>query len=372
MPSSLPERQPEGLEDTGTLRWAVRSDGRSGFVFVNWHQPHVPLPACRDVELVVELPDGRVGLGPLDVPAGTLARWPFNLDLGGITLSTATASALTILADGTLVLVAETGIDVELTAGPGVTFSGTGLRTHDGYRFSSVIGGIAHLTMGDEVVSVVVVAAGDADRLWVVDGVDGRWALLCDQPVWTDGGKLVVLADRRPDVQLVQAAGGQELELQPEGPARRPVPVVARLIREGREPRPEYGRFSGRASAPGDGVIAELAAVYELEDVGRALPATRRLLEGEWAGDVAQLCVDGEVVADRFWDGTPWVIDLDTLHGAEAGRVSIRILALHPEAPVWLDAVALNRRRAGAGPLLGLDAVTLTALTHWSTSLADL
>ncbi len=34
-----------GSRTTATLRWALRSDGAAGFLFVAWHQPHVPLPA---------------------------------------------------------------------------------------------------------------------------------------------------------------------------------------------------------------------------------------------------------------------------------------------------------------------------------------
>ncbi len=372
MPASLPEQQPENLDDSGTLRWAVRSDGHSGFVFVNWHQPHIPLPTRRGVKLAVELADGRVELGPVDVPAGTIARWPFQLDLGGIELSSATASALTTLADGTLVLVAEAGIDVQLRAEPGVTLAGDGVATDGGHRIPASTGGIVRLASGDAVATVVVLAAGDADRVWVADGPHGRRVLLSDNPLWVDGSAVVVQADRHPDVRLVQATGLRQLQLRSEAPATPATPVFFRRTHEGREPLAEYGRFSGRASAPSAELIAELAAVYEFEDVGRAFAGRRRLLEVEWAGDVAQLCVDGHVVADRFWDGTSWVIDLDTVPGAETGRVSVRLLALHPDAAVWLDAVALDRRRAVQGPLAALDAVTLTGVTHWSTPLSAL
>lgn len=44
MPSTLPDNLPTGVDDAQTLRWAMRSDGHSGFLFVTWHQPHVPLP----------------------------------------------------------------------------------------------------------------------------------------------------------------------------------------------------------------------------------------------------------------------------------------------------------------------------------------
>ena len=56
----------------------------------------------------------------------------------------------------------------------------------------------------------------------------------------------------------------------------------------------------------------------------------------DWAGDVAVLEVDGRVVADRFWDGTPWTIGLDALDLTPGAELTIRIVPLHPEAAVRL------------------------------------
>ncbi|RMI09600.1 hypothetical protein EBM89_09740 [Cellulomonas triticagri] len=127
-----------------------------------------------------------------------------------------------------------------------------------------------------------------------------------------------------------------------------------------------YGSSQGRASAPAPDVVAGLAASWALHDVGeRSDGGDRRLLTITWAGDVAELLVDGHVVADRFWDGTPWVLDLDAVPGAEAGRVAVRVLPLHPDAAVWLPAGAQDRRRCEPGPLCALDAVTLERSTRW-------
>jgi len=67
MPSSLPEQRPRGVDDNTTLRFALRSDGRSGFLFVAWHQPHEPLPHYRDAQFRVALDDGDLLLPSLPV-----------------------------------------------------------------------------------------------------------------------------------------------------------------------------------------------------------------------------------------------------------------------------------------------------------------
>lgn len=66
-------------------------------------------------------------------------------------------------------------------------------------------------------------------------------------------------------------------------------------------------------------------------------------------------------VADRIWDGTPWAIDLDAVGADVTHDVVLRIVPLHPEAPVHLPAEASARRESVAPrPLHALDAVRLT------------
>ena len=45
--SSLPDDAPIDIHDLESLRWAVRTDGDSGFLFINTHQPHEPLAGIR-------------------------------------------------------------------------------------------------------------------------------------------------------------------------------------------------------------------------------------------------------------------------------------------------------------------------------------
>ena len=120
---TFPTARPSGVEDAETLRWAVRADDGSGFVFIGWHQPHVPLSTSRGAQFRIETPDGVVTLPstPVDIPPGTLARWPLGLEVGGVRVDWATASAVTVLpgtpASGsvpTLVLIEDAGIPVEI------------------------------------------------------------------------------------------------------------------------------------------------------------------------------------------------------------------------------------------------------------------
>lgn len=419
MPSTLPEVLPGGVEDASTLRWALRSDGRSGFVFLCWHQPHVPLPDLHGVRLGLDLPAGRSTIGPVDVPAGTLARWPFGLRLGGgaggggtdagavdggavdggglgVEIRSATASALTLLDPSTLVLVAERGIDVDVRLDAHAVVTGDEVRQVEPglHRLSWRTGGTLHVEVDSARATVVVVAAGDADRVWVLDTAEGRVLALADEPLWVEDGQVRVRSSVRPEVRVWTAGGRSSApagsgasgsgrrdgpdaalarvawrlaEVRAAGSPRPPRAVSHRLVHHAGNVPPGYGTAQGRASAPAPETIAAHAARWHLHDVGSvAAGQDRRLLTITWAGDVAELLVDGQVVADRFWDGTPWLLDLDAIPGAEGGRVSLRVLPLHPEAEVWLPAEALDRRRSQPGALCALDAITLERGTPWS------
>ncbi|MFD0575598.1 hypothetical protein [Dactylosporangium darangshiense] len=113
-PASLPDERPDGVEDGATLRWAVRGP----FLFLAWHQPHVPLAPYRGARFAVD--GALLPSRPVDIPPGTLAAWPVGLDVHGVRLDWATASALTVLpgpGGPTLVLCAEEGVPVEVAAG---------------------------------------------------------------------------------------------------------------------------------------------------------------------------------------------------------------------------------------------------------------
>ena len=95
MPPALPDLIPEGRDDLTTLRWAVRSDGVAGFVFVCNYERARRLPAKADVQFAIKLPGGRTltfPAAPVTVAAGSRFFWPFNLELGhGVALAWATA-----------------------------------------------------------------------------------------------------------------------------------------------------------------------------------------------------------------------------------------------------------------------------------------
>ena len=97
MPSFLPEVIPQGKNDTSTLRWAVRSDGTGGFVFVNNHQRGATLPVHKDVQFALHTSQGPYSFpeDSVTVKSGVQFIWPIRLHLAaGALLEGATAQPI--------------------------------------------------------------------------------------------------------------------------------------------------------------------------------------------------------------------------------------------------------------------------------------
>jgi hypothetical protein len=85
-----------------TLRWSVRSDGNTGYVFVNNYERLRSLPERKNVQFKLNLPDGQLVFPrePVTIPADAFFFWPFNLDLDGAKLIYATTQPICKTEDG--------------------------------------------------------------------------------------------------------------------------------------------------------------------------------------------------------------------------------------------------------------------------------
>jgi hypothetical protein len=354
LPSALPDDLPADVDDSRTLRWAVRGDADEGFLFVSWHQPHVPLRTYERAQFSV----GDVVLPehPVDIPAGTLARWPLGTRIGATRVRWATASALTLLPAPpsgvpTLVLVADAGVPVELAV------EDAEVRVVEP-SFDPL-----HLEGAD-----LLVLPPEAP-VWVRSGSqDERMLLLSEgELAWDDSG---VVVRSRPDDAVVRAydpvsRSWRVCDVALRGVPARQADIAAVCVAEAEDVPSDYGFAGERHSAPTCDAIEDLAAIYRLGLPDWALdPAHDAVVEIEWAGDAGQVRIDGRIVDDRYWDGSTWSLSVQDLGLADS--VDVLLLPLAADSTVWLpEPTAERRRRAGAAPLLALDRVRVTSRGPW-------
>ncbi|WP_212999397.1 beta-galactosidase [Winogradskya consettensis] len=357
MPSSLPDVRPNGVEDTGTLRWALRSDGDSGFLFVSWHQPHVPLPTYRNAQFEVTLGDDTTLLlpsRPTDISVGTLARWP----LRQYGLDYATASALTVLPGDvpTLVLTAAEGIEVEISIG----------------------GEVRTLTPGLSPVSVtpsldvLVLDASTARIAWVCEDGGRRLLLSADELTWGPDGVVSARSAATPTVHVYDPAARTFTDLPlapPDGPFITGIgdAGITEIRPAGNAVPVAYGKHDGRQSAPTQDVFDELAAVHRVDLPDWAADAALdALIEITWAGDIAELRVDGRTATDRFWDGARWLVNLRDAGYHPGAELTIHILPLATGSTVHLPEDAHDRLLAADGQLHALESVRVIGRHSWT------
>lgn len=362
MPSHLPEVRPAGVDDVETLRWAVRTDDGSGFLFIGWHQPHVPLPIHRGAQFRIDTVDGSLELPsrPVDIAPGTLARWPLGLELGGVRIDWATASAVTVLPGAaagalpTLVLIEDAGIPVEIA--------------HDGLAHRIDPGSVP-LRIEEPhgaALDVLVLPADEAADVWVVDAAAGgrRLFVASDEVTWDAAGRVSVRASGAvPDVREYVGGAWRAPDWEHVDGAAVAASVPFELAREATTPSGDHGSRDGRQSAPSDAVLDAHAAVYRLN-----LPAEfdrDAVLRVRWAGDVAQLRVDGVTATDRFWDGSDLVANLHDMGAGAGSRVELHVLPLRTDSGVHLPADAAARLATAPGAVCALDDVSLEQRALW-------
>ena len=309
MDAVLPDQRPAGKEDTTTLRWAARSDGRSGFVFVNNYERGHALPAKAGVQFALKLTDGRALTfpeKPVTVPADACFLWPFNLDLGrGVTLRWATAQPLTAVDGGRVrtVYFAET---------PGIA---------------------AQFCFGPE-----------------IDALDGA------PPVPSDGGGKVytfpagrsveVTPARRDSTQILRVVLLSEADSLRFGldisPAAAPVAVGTELVRAAGPLRAVGpGKIDQPvATAPVDADFAD-AAVWRIKLPAGLDLSSKLLLRLNYVGDVARVMIGGKFITDDFYNGRSLEIGL-WRHAAELkdGEITVAILPLQKNAPIYFSSPA--------------------------------
>ncbi|MGL3151592.1 beta-galactosidase [Microbacterium sp. A82] len=348
--SALPEDAPVDVRDLDTLRWAVRSNGSSGILFLNTHQPHEPLSGSTNVQFRVPFADGDLLVPdqPVDILSGVIARWPLRLDVAGIRIEWATASVSGLVGGDVPTLV---------------------LRAHDGLpaRIQFATGAPRDIAPGDTflidgALRILVVDEQQAERLWYL----GDELYDCADAVWEEPDGIIIRAEDTPSIRRWTGEKFTRLALRTLG---RPGSAAVALdeLRAAGEPPARYGETMGRSAAPDDAQFDESAGIWRLRmPVVRAHPCGDLVeLVIDWEGDVAQLRADGVVIGDRFWDGSAWRIDVTELD--PAAELTLHIAPITEHSVIDLDATVRARVDA-AGWLGAVRRVDRVVSSRWTPS----
>lgn len=387
MSVALPDQRPAGKDDVTTLRWAVRSDGRSGFVFVNNYQRLQPLSEKAGVQFKVNLPGRQLIFPSKPVTVAPEARflWPFNLDLGsGVRLAWASARPVTAVEDGNVrtVFFAESpAVKAEFAFESDVMTDGKKLLAAAQFKLLRDVKpgrspAIALRSASGGVVRIVLLNEADSLALWKGHWLGSPRVFLSKAALLLDGEELrMTSADRTAfDLAVVPAPGGLAT---PSGKVRSasdgvfvrysvpaPKAVSYRPAFELLQPAgPARDVLLGKISSPvaAQPVDADFAkaAVWRIKLPKGIDLGTDPLLRLHYAGDVARVTLNGKLITDDFYNGNAFDVGLrrhapDTI----SGELQVAILPLRKDAPIYL-ADSAKPDFGKAGSLAELRQVTI-------------
>jgi beta-galactosidase len=371
MESVLPAGATIDPSDRSRLRVALRGAGDRGFLFINNHVRHHPMPDFAGVRLRIESSPGPAdqSLGPVDVPSGAYVIWPIGLRIGAARLRHATVQPLTRWDDDghqTLVCFRHPAIPAELAFDPTTVlgFEAPEARIEDGLvrppeaatpqRFFVIDAtGVRH--------TVVLLTQALADQCLALRLCGRNRLVLCAHGVHLDGEVLVVSAPHDQELAVSvypaddlapgQAASGSSgfVDYRADAqPVALPPVEVERVIDDPMPPPVRMGPPVSWRKAPvpmpPDDACYQRATRLRLR-LSEAIPTDRGrvILAIDYLGDAARLYADGQLVDDHFYDGEPWLVGVDRF--ASGGRwptLELAIIAAG-ELPVFLEAAARNR-----------------------------
>lgn len=342
LPTTLPNQQPVGINDRETLRWAVRSDGRRGYVFINNYQRIEGLPAHDNVQLELATASGVLKLpdAPIRIPAQTYLIWPFNLPVGGATLRYATAQPLCRIGD-TLVFFVVNGVPAEFVFAPET------LAQSAPARISNPKPGTVFPVQSRDGNSskILVLSEADAYQAYQVD-VEGKARLCLTKAQLTADGSGVRLTSRNPEDLTVSvhppldaAANDRAAVFQTFTAAvtTNPIAVAWKQIRPAAPVAPVKLDAQQVPLPPADEDFAR-AGVWQVNVSSNALKsASRVFLSVDYVGDVGRAYLGERLIDDDFYFGRTWELALNRF-APEVGEkgITLKILPLRRDAPIYI------------------------------------
>ena len=372
LPAGASQIDPRDME---TLRYAVRTDGKSGFLFINNFQDHMQMPIRKDEEILLEL-DGEEISFRFDIAADENAILPFHFDMDGIDLISATAQPVTVVeaaGERTYVFMIPEGMEAAFrfedgaelieradTDGPAETDgNAAGPEAFAGSLFTCRKGADVacfRVRKGGKAVSVLVLSREMANQMYPAEarmGASVEGASVVSGLIFTQEA---LLADEN-GLRLETCSAANVVYTYP---AEGVLHGAAGGVRSHRY-APILGcfRFDTEAVSISPKVTETAVRRYTV-----ALPAhfmdglKDARLQINYSGDIGHVFIGGRMISDNFANGAVWEIGLkDFVKELEEERITIYITPLKEGASVNVESAMAARREEVDACVGGLEAV---------------
>jgi hypothetical protein len=366
MPATMPDERPRGKNDFDTLRWSVRSDGTTGFVFVNNYQRLQEMPPKTNVQFAVNLPSGPLTFPqpPVTIPSDACFLWPFNLDLGdGVKLAWATAQPLTAIDDGdvrTIFFVETKNVPAQFAFGADAKIKIISGRATNGDRQTIVsdmkpgTGAALQIQGTKSTLRIVLLSDAQSLALWKQNWHGRDRVFLTSAGLVCDGDDLRLTATNRADLNVAVypapaeiTLNGAKLRGKTEGVFERFTPstpdsiayktILEKIQDAGPAREVPPGKSSKPVAAQPEDADFSRAAIWRIKSPADLDLNTDPILRLHYVGDVARVTLNGKLLTDDFYDGNVFEVGLRR-YAPEilTGDLRVEILPLRQDAPVYL------------------------------------
>ena len=372
MPAFAPTRLPSGPQDLSVARIAVRTNGKSGFLFFNNYVRYYSMPDRPHFQVKVDLPGGTLNIParPVNLPSGDYGIWPFGLTLGSLHLRYATAELFTRNVNGsktTYYFVTTHGVVPQFVFenqnGVKIGTTGRTARLDRGIYIDNLQPSLRPVITAKDsdgkTTQIVLLSQEQAENAWMVSA-DLSHLLLTSAEFYENGKDVTLLRDGNPHFQftVIPALANAPSSVVPLARSTEhqfgstfratlaevsPKIMIQSTMQAGTVPSVSLGpTFPGRpygvAMAPDEKEFA-LAGKWKLE-----IPSTdwrgvdNLFLVVHYDGDVAHLTSGGKLLDDDFYNGKPWLVGLDRFREKIAkDGLDLEILPRRIDAPIFLE-----------------------------------
>ena len=367
-----PAQVPSAPTELQTPRFSVRAAGASAFLFVNNHVRQYPMPNFSDVRFSVGLPSQTVSFPQqgLILNDGDYFVWPINFDLDGTRMVYATVQPITRIdagAEGIVYVFSATAtqpVELAFAESDAVVISTPGARRRliDGRLVVSgmQVGTTPVATInrpGQKPVHLLVLTQAQS-RALVLGQFGGRARLLlCNAQAWLTPAGLELRSAAEPRMAFAMFPAlarkpSASLAIQADGKdglfhtysARASVRKFSASVRQTRPaqavPPVMRGGVAGAAIQPTPETF-RAAASWEIDlnpaqfkGFGKDLDDV--LMEPAMTGDIGRLFSGTRMLDDWYYFGYPWQVGLKQFASALRGPLSLSVLPLRADAPIYL------------------------------------
>ena len=339
MKTYLPDHGEEiAPTDVETLRFAVRYDGTSGFLFLNNYQDHIKTKEKKGCTISVQMKNEEIRISDISLDSGENAILPLGMDLEGIKLKYATVQPLTIISEedvATYFFFSPPGLppryvfDAETVTGVTGEHGRKEMdKTVEIYPKQNEMDAF-YIEGKNSKIRIVTLRAKESLNFYKINLVGKQLAVLTEGTLLMDGESLRMESEREKE----------SICFWPE------------VIMEGVEASLTLGIFKGfLLSQRKKSLSLEVRQIgparYTIKVPDHYMDGVKEMILAiQYRGDIAQLFIDGDMIADNFCNGQEWETGLRLLEERLTGKkITLRITPLKEGSHINVDSTMAARK----------------------------